>query len=855
MDDFYSTVTSECQKLSIDGSKIELNPDGQWYRLPATNEPKFQNNKDAAYLCTYNRFNPGKRVVFLRNWSLAEDIGRSIVFEGGKSTNLSPEQIEQRRKIAEELKKQHDAEQEKIWDEKAIEARNFFYNVTNFEEGNHPYINDRQINVYGDLRVFTGTLYDCIHCENNLLIPLWRYKNDDDEMVNFQRIFWDPNTNTYLKRPYKGARKRGCYFIFANHGVETILIAEGYATAASIMEATDAKYQVVMGVDAGNLVYVAEVFRARYPDGKIILCADNDPKKDGSNPGIYAAKMAAGKVGGLVAVCPLIEGKADSDFNDLARIKGNEAVKEVIEKAINENIIYELNEEKKPQPKNSSWPDPILFDKPLPYSFFDQSDMPDLLWDFCNNVSDHVDIAVEAAWANAIVTASNVAMRKAKVVYNNHHFEPLPLFCLTVFPSGNRKTSCYLACINPLKEILKSENSDFEKKYAKIKSRIRVIDRLIKAKEKEIDKLSKDIKTNESKIEEITECITTLEESKPEQIYKSQLYISGNTTPEALYRAMERNNGCCAVFEAEGGFFKILAGLYGHKIANFDLINEAYDGVEYDRNREDEQSRIENPLLAISLSIQPHILSVKDENVKEEFVSSGLFGRFLYIMAESRIGHRLYRTPQLEENIKEAWGNKIKQIYNLYNKDTIILRLTPEAEAIHEQYFNSIEKSMNQDLNGRFCDYPDWGSKAAAKCARIAAIYHLIETDTSGEFDIDCNIKASTMQKAANIMRKLEEHALMAYGRMGVSREATTAQKIFERIINEKKLTYKHQEAWQTFRKYIPSGRSKDLDNAMEVLVNRSIINEVPIECEILKRGRPPKCNYLVNPKIFEPKG
>ena len=158
-------------------------------------------------------------------------------------------------------------------------------------------------------------------------------------MVNFQQIFLDPNTKMYLKRPYKGARKKGCYFIFANHWVNTILIAECYATAASIMEATDGKYQVVISIDAGNLVYIAEVFRARYPDGKIVLCTYNDPKEDGSNPGIYAAKMAAGKVGGLVAVFPLIEGKDDADFNDLARIKGNEAVKEVIEKAIND-IIY-----------------------------------------------------------------------------------------------------------------------------------------------------------------------------------------------------------------------------------------------------------------------------------------------------------------------------------------------------------------------------------------------------------------------------------------------------------------------------------------------------------------------------------
>ena len=53
-----------------------------------------------------------------------------------------------------------------------------------------------------------------------------------------------------------------------------ILIAEGYATAASLFEATG--FPVAVAFDSGNLAAVAEAMHHRYPRAKILIAADDD---------------------------------------------------------------------------------------------------------------------------------------------------------------------------------------------------------------------------------------------------------------------------------------------------------------------------------------------------------------------------------------------------------------------------------------------------------------------------------------------------------------------------------------------------------------------------------------------------
>lgn len=126
-----------------------------------------------------------------------------------------------------------------------------------------------------------------------------------------------------------GGRVKGCYHSIGRPGAR-LFIAEGYATAATVHEATgDA---VAVAFNAGNLESVARALRAKYPDMPIVIAADDDWKtKDPRtgqpmNPGVLAARAAASAVRALVAV-PDFSGIVDrpddaTDYNDLARLAG-----------------------------------------------------------------------------------------------------------------------------------------------------------------------------------------------------------------------------------------------------------------------------------------------------------------------------------------------------------------------------------------------------------------------------------------------------------------------------------------------------------------------------------------------------
>lgn len=132
------------------------------------------------------------------------------------------------------------------------------------------------------------------------------------------------------KRFKPGTAKAGHFFTIA--GSSTIVVCEGFATGASIHQATGAT--VLVAFDAGNLLTVAKAARKHHPESKIIIAADDDHATP-ENPGLAKATVAAQAVNGLLAV-PLFTGDRESkqtDFNDLHQAAGLDRVREIFEAA------------------------------------------------------------------------------------------------------------------------------------------------------------------------------------------------------------------------------------------------------------------------------------------------------------------------------------------------------------------------------------------------------------------------------------------------------------------------------------------------------------------------------------------
>jgi phage/plasmid primase-like uncharacterized protein len=145
-----------------------------------------------------------------------------------------------------------------------------------------------------------------------------------------------------VKRYAKDSQKEGCFHVF--NGFEemskrpAIVIAEGYATAATISEALDGKAAVVSAFDAGNLPMVASAIQGKFPGKPILIAADDDHGKR-TNPGQAFARKAAEAIGAIV-ISPVFapgeqarEPARYSDFNDMkvnSRL-GMDAVKSQLE--------------------------------------------------------------------------------------------------------------------------------------------------------------------------------------------------------------------------------------------------------------------------------------------------------------------------------------------------------------------------------------------------------------------------------------------------------------------------------------------------------------------------------------------
>jgi putative DNA primase/helicase len=105
------------------------------------------------------------------------------------------------------------------------------------------------------------------------------------------------------KRFAKDSRKEGCFH--AVGGLEAVaaapvlVIAEGYATAASVAEALG--HATVAAFDSGNLTAVAKALSEKFPDKPIVIAGDDDAAlalTHGVNSGRVKALEAAEAVGG-----------------------------------------------------------------------------------------------------------------------------------------------------------------------------------------------------------------------------------------------------------------------------------------------------------------------------------------------------------------------------------------------------------------------------------------------------------------------------------------------------------------------------------------------------------------------------
>jgi len=302
-----------CHKLGV--VPRETPPDSKWNRADVVG--KAPGNSDASIM----RFadNTGGVVC---NWTLA-DADQCVTYFDDSEVKLNPaEKAERNRRAIEEgskAAKAREAEQSacREWCQtewtKAVGAT-----------PEHPYLSRKGIKAHG-ARLYKGCL----------MVPV---KSMGGTIRGMQFISEDGT-----KRFKTGTDKKGCFYPIGTGKSRIVVICEGFATGASIHEATG--YDVVVAFDAGNLTEVTTAFnfeemesRVQRPQKTFIVAGDNDawvtvrhtdgtvtyrPAEPHENTGIVKG-TAASEIMNTPFVYPVFRDVSTrpTDFNDLHKLEG-----------------------------------------------------------------------------------------------------------------------------------------------------------------------------------------------------------------------------------------------------------------------------------------------------------------------------------------------------------------------------------------------------------------------------------------------------------------------------------------------------------------------------------------------------
>lgn len=302
---------------------LSIVADGKIHRFPVDGD---KTSEKAGAYCIYSDGWPAGWVADWRqgiqeNWCYKKEHldteGKAFFTE--EQIKLSKEYLDKHR---EQLMKNTEERKQKA----ILDARKLWNNLREdmHFDAHHDYLRVKDIAAYGiRLRCnFNGYFNPEYKCEE-LVIPV---RNIDGEIQTLQFIDQNGCKKFFTDAPVKG----GFFSIGLNETFlreypnAPILLGEGFATMTSIYMLTH--MPSVAAMNAGNLYPVAQQLKAKYPDRKIVIMADNDwetAKQGKSNVGLHKARVARDELGLQAVIFPqFADNETGSDWNDYTAIHG-----------------------------------------------------------------------------------------------------------------------------------------------------------------------------------------------------------------------------------------------------------------------------------------------------------------------------------------------------------------------------------------------------------------------------------------------------------------------------------------------------------------------------------------------------
>jgi putative DNA primase/helicase len=510
-----------------------------------------------------------------------------------------------------------------------------------------------------------------------------------------------------------------------------IFIAEGYATAVTIHEATGAA--VAVAFNCGNLKPVAVALREKYPNEELVLCADDDLASEG-NPGLIKATEAARAVSGKLAV-PCFPGNRqlkDSDFNDLARLGGIEAVRLCIEKAetVADSAVSRISHfslEVTSENKTEAQIQPIPLTRQMPQSeAFPYEAFPRAMQNAACRMKEVIQ-APGALIGQSLLAGVTLAVQPHVDVFIDGRLFPVSENFITIGASGERKSACDREANRVIRE--RQQQDHCMAVAGKVE-----LDAAQAAWESTRRKITSDRNLSHGQIkielEALGEC----------PMVSTVMRYTEEPTYEGLVKGYAEGNLSMGLFSDEGGrFLGGFAMSQENATKTITGLSKLWDGDHISRSRGgDGNFLIYGVRLSVHLMIQP-VLS--DKVFADPLLSGqGFLSRCLCVHPESTIGARPYKSVDLSTDLAMTeYHEAMKQVIDIpapkgqpgMGLNPRRLTLAPSAKSIWIKFHDHIE-ALQKD-SGPLHAIRGFASKAAEHAARLAAILSFFDNPDGGE--------------------------------------------------------------------------------------------------------------------------
>lgn len=465
--------------------------------------------------------------------------------------------------------------------------------------------------------------------------------------------------------------------------------------------------------------------------------------------------------------------------------------------------------------------------------------LPDEIRPYMTSVAESLQVPIDMVASFVLVVLSLCIQGKYWINIKPDWTESLNLYVVVVGRPSERKSPALKETTRPLFKYMDEENERRKPEIAAYELKKKILTGQLKNIQEALSRKSSKVKFT---MQDAIDCQKELDELESVQLIR---LVLDDVTPEALVKAMKENDERMGIISAEGGIFGMLAGRYSNN-TNIDIFLKAYSGEYYSSVRVGREGvELKHPYLTICLAVQPQVIADIMDN--QDFRGKGLLARFLYSIPNTRVGDRVYRTKPIDPFVKSDYEKLTYELLNIPDLTGFaerLIKLSPAADALAEEYYQWIERQLVNELE----EIEDWAGKLHGNTMRIAGVLHVIKHKADS---VRVLLEADTMKSAIEIGKYYLEHSKAAFDIMGLSDppDVQDAKYIISRLEQNDKNDFndfiQKRDALRLCQRF---EKAEDMEPGLKCLEEHGYIAIVK---ESQGRGRPSEKIYI-NPEYYK---